>query len=124
MKTDYAQMAREHLQRHRPHQYAELISEPEAATRYFDEISQRAAAMVQRVEAQTLASLPPSNPHDPAALSARAARATAIAQELVLTELILAPDGDTEPRTDQDGAYLGWDPGTEPLLSDSTRLLH
>lgn len=80
--------------------------------------------MVQRVEAQTLATLPPAGQDDPTAASARAARARAIAQELVLTELILAPDEETEPMTDQDGAYLGWDPGAEPLLSDSTRLLH
>lgn len=124
MMTDYALMAQDHLRRHLPGQYAELTSDPEAAQRYFDEIGRQAASMVPRVERQTLASLPPIDQDDPAAVAALMARARATAEDLVLTELILVPEGETGSRTDADGAYLGWEPGVEPLLDDSTRLLH
>ncbi|MPZ28464.1 MAG: hypothetical protein GEV12_19155 [Micromonosporaceae bacterium] len=121
--SQYAEMARRHLQAHRPRMYRELTADPVRGEAYFLQLGEQVATQMAVVEAQMLERLPPADPGDPQAREVRVRQARAVAEEMVLTELVLVGDEETEEQTDADGAYTGWEPGTGPLFDDPSHLM-
>lgn len=120
MTHDWAAMARQHLRLHRPATYVELMRDPASGEEYLARLGEQIAAQLALTERQLLdspavpADLPPQQ---------RLSQARAIAEELVLGELLWAPDETTGTEVGPSGAYEGWEPGRQPLFEDLPSLL-
>lgn len=120
MEQDYAAIARQHLQQHQPTMYAELMSDPTAAEQYLTRVGEQVAAQMALTEQQLLDSSAVPLDLTP---QQRRSQARAIAEELVLSELLWVPEETTETEVGPSGAYEGWEPGREPLFEDLPGLL-
>lgn len=120
MEQDYAAMARRHTQRHRPATYAELMRDPAEGEQLLDRIGHQVATQVALTERQLLESeaVPPGPSGE-----RRRAQARAIAEELVLSELLWTPGETVGSETGPSGAYEGWEPGHHPTFEDLPGLL-
>ena len=107
----YGHRAMLYWSRHRPRALAGM-TEPET---FFEDLGERIAAEVEDLEQRLGGETPPGESFQERA--GRLNMARTMAEERVLAELVYSTweDHESEPPTDQTGAYVGGPPGWEPL---------
>ncbi len=106
--NEYGQLAMHHWQRHRPSQYRQ-IEDPET---HFAALGQEAQERATRIEEDVFRSLPTTQ--DYLETIANRNRARSAAREIVLADLLLPPESDTDPTETPDPRETMVDPTGMP----------
>ncbi|MGH9224354.1 MAG: hypothetical protein ACRD2W_11365 [Acidimicrobiales bacterium] len=107
----YGHRAMAYWSRHRPQALAQL-TEPGT---FFEELGEQIAAEVEDLEEHLAGAAPPGESYPDRV--GRLNMARTMAEERVLADLVYSTweDQESEPPTDETGAYVGGPPGWEPL---------